>query len=147
MPNGAVALKLVSPPEHPSKDTPAAGKPDKVEAMIGAAVAGVATLLCAAVQDHQHLDGLDPKIREAGGIRVAQLAEMWLAHDGSDHEFIDVARQQGRIVLQQYLPASFFRRYSTEQGGAALDYYVDVVFAITSRVVKDERAMRMAEAH
>ena len=144
MANGAAALHLVPAPEHLPKD---AGSPDKAEATIGEAAASAVTTFCVALQNYQHLGMLDPELREAGGIGVARLVELWLAHGGSDEDFIAVARQAGRAKLRRFLDPEYFQHYTAVQGDAALDFFLDSVFEITNKVVRGERALRMAEAH
>jgi hypothetical protein len=140
MANGSHALKLLAP-------EPLANPLTEIETTIGTVVANAVTTFCLSLQNYQHLGRLDPELREAGGNRVAQLVELWLAHGGSDEDFIDMARHQGRIRLRQYLDADFFRHNTIEQGDAGLDFFLRSIFEITDKVVREERALRMAGAH
>jgi hypothetical protein len=78
----AVALPVeLEPSPAPAVTAPAPGAaPAQVVAEIqdGQAVASAVTVLCAAVLDR----ALTPATREAGGERIARVAELWLAHEG-----------------------------------------------------------------
>jgi hypothetical protein len=139
MPNGNVALHLLEPITSPADD--------KAEAVLATVVATAVTTFCISLQNYQHLGHLAPELREAGGNRVAQLVELWLAHEGSDEGFIGMARNLGRAKLRQYLDADFFQHYTPMQGDVALDFFLDSVFEVAHKVTREERALRVAGAH
>jgi hypothetical protein len=143
----AVALPVeLEPSPAPAVTAPAPGAaPAQVVAEIqdGQAVASAVTVLCAAVLDR----ALTPATREAGGERIARVAELWLAHEGDDLEFTRKARAAARCVLRQYYDVEFYEHYSAEQGDAAIDLYIDSVLEIAGYVVKDERVLRAAWAN
>ena len=93
MANGTHALKALAP--EPLSEPPATPSAE-TQITIGAVVANAVTAFCVSLQNYQHLGHLDPELREAGGNRMAQLVEMWLAHGGSDEDFIDMAHRSGR---------------------------------------------------
>ena len=144
MANGTHALKLLAsePPSEPPA-TPSA----EIETTIGAVVANAVTAFCVSMQSYQHFGHLDPELREAGGNRMAQLVEMWLAHEGSDEDFIDMAHRAGRAQLRRFLDAEYFRRYTAVHGDAALDFFLDSVFEIAHTVTRQERVFRAAWAN
>ena len=134
MANGAAVAKLV-PPSAPA--TPSTGQED-IRTTIGTAVARAATGLCYAVQEYQN-GGLTNTTRTVNGERIAALYWLQQAHGGKI-DFPAVAREQGKVVLRQYLRDDFYQQYSTEQGDAVLDMFIDETLAVLARVTAAERA-------
>jgi hypothetical protein len=138
MPNGAAALHLAFEPAPESKDA-SVGKPDAETATaIGIAMASAATGFCYAMQEYQN-GGLTSTTRTVNGERIAALYWLQQAHGGKI-DFAATAREQGKVILRQYLRDDFYRQYSTEQGDAALDMFIDETLAVLARVTAVERA-------
>lgn len=133
MVNGAAVARLV-PPANPS-----ANDQEGIEAEIGRAVASAVTGLCFAVAESQN-GGLRSATRTENGERVARMFELQEAHAG-EIDFPTVARAAGKVVLRQYLGNDFYRQYSTEQGDAVLDMFIDETLAVLARVTAVERAL------
>jgi len=132
MANGvAIALPLAEEP------TPAQ------EEVIGQAIASATTALCFALLELQQDGRLDPATREAGGNRVAKVATLMLDHALGDQDFLSTARAQGKVQLRRYLNGSF----APAQSDAALDFHIDNLLEIVTRVVADERVFRRAAAN
>jgi hypothetical protein len=142
MANGSAALKLLAPEPPPDEHSE-----PSAPAELGLAVAGATAVLCRAMFDYRQNGELDPQVREAGGSGIAKVATWQLDHGLGDLEFAAVARQQGKIQLRQHLNTDFFRHNSPAEVEAALDFYIDSLLEMVSRVVKDERAFRAAWAN
>jgi hypothetical protein len=142
MANGAaVALSLVLDPP------PAAAAPTEIDLAIGQAAASAAVVLAAAMLAHQQNGQLDPATRERGGIALVQLSRMQL-NNLDKVDFDAVARQQGMIILRQYLAAAnFYQRHEAGADEQALNTIIDGVLEIAGRVVADESAFLQAMAN
>jgi hypothetical protein len=142
--NGTAVLALLPSASEPTpaatSSSTAAGKPNKpIETTIGEAMAAAATGLCFAAQEHQQLGALTSTTRTANGERIAAL--YWLQQAHADKlDFAATAREQGKVILRQYLRDDFYQQYSTEQGDAALDMFIDETLAVLARVTAVERA-------
>jgi hypothetical protein len=131
-----------------SAAAPASDKPSEpIETAIGAAMADAVTVFCEAAIAQQETGLLPPAIIAAGGSRVATIAMLQLEHELGDDDFFRRAHEQGKCVLHQYLGADLFRQHGPGQVDMVLDMAIDSVFEIVSKVVKDERAVRVAWAH
>jgi hypothetical protein len=113
------------------------------EKELGEATAAAVAVLCAAVQSYAHAGELTREIKSMGSERIARVARLQLDHEGGDQDFIAMARRAGMQVLRQRLNGAF----DPAQCDATLDFYLDNLFDIVSRVVRDERAFRAAAAH
>ena len=149
MANGSAALHVALEPAPQSKAAPTRATADATtEVAIGAAVASAACVVAQATQDYRQWGELDPRTKVAGGERIAKVALLQLDHGLGDIAFADIAREQGKIRLRQYLAADdFYCHHSTEQGEAALDLAIDSVLEITAKVVREERTFRAAWAN
>jgi hypothetical protein len=132
MANGAAVALLPSA----APTSAAAGKP--IETEIGAATASAVTGLCFAVAESQN-GGLRSATRTENGERIAKMFELQEATLGK-LDFAATAREQGKIVLRQYLGDDFYRQYSLEQGDAAIDMFIDETLAVLRKVTATMRA-------
>ena len=126
MVNGTAVLAHV--PEPPS---------EAAEIEVGEAIASAACGFCFALQEFQQNGGLTDVVRAAGGERIARVAQLQLGHELGDRDFTAIAHRAGKAVLRQFFDGSF----SPAQCDAALDFYINEVLMIVSRVVAMERAL------
>ena len=142
MANGSTALKLLAPEPPPDQHSE-----PSAPAELGLAVADATAVLCRAMFDHRQNGELDPQVREAGGSGIAKVATWQLDRGLDDYEFAAMAREQGKIQLRQHINTDFYRQHSAVAVEAALDFYINSLLEMVSRVVKDERAFRAAWAN
>jgi hypothetical protein len=129
MPTNGVAYPLPVEFEAPAERS--------IEATIGIAVADATTMLCREVEEYL-TSGVTEAVRNAGAERIARVAELQLAH-GDDRAFSATAHREAKQILRPYLNGDFYRRYSLDEGEAALDLLIDDALMIVSKVVAIER--------
>ena len=139
MANGATA-RLPFTSELPSDNGPISAKPSStaLEVSIGMAVESAVTALAQAMVDYQHCGVLLPATKEAGGSRIAKVAELWLSHEGDDLDFATKVRTAGKRALRRHLPIDF--PHSPAAIDAALEFYINELLGMVGRVVANERA-------
>jgi hypothetical protein len=151
MPNGATALHLAFEPAPDAPTGATAGKPDAApaatEIAIGEATAAAACVVARAMSDYRLHGVLDPTIKLAGGEQIAKVATLQLDHGLGDRAFAVMAREHGKLQLQQYVDAGFCQHCSPADIETAIDLAIDSVLEIVTRVVKDERTFRAAWAN
>jgi hypothetical protein len=136
MANGAAAANLLPTLGSAPAPTPLTSSP--IEQRIGAAVAGAAITLNAALAEFR--DGrLRPVTRAAGGEKIAALYTLQQDTLGT-LDFDRVARREGRLILRQHLPADF-RRQHENASEAIINILLDETLRILDRVTKFEKAM------
>jgi hypothetical protein len=109
-----------------------------IESTIGIAVADATTMLCREVEEYI-TSGVTEAVRNAGAERIARVAELQLAHARGDRDFVAIAHREGKRILRPHLNGDFYRRYSLDEGEAALDLFIADVLMIVSKVVASER--------
>lgn len=137
MTNG-VAVRLPFAPEHLSKDEPPSASGAGIETAIGIAMASAATGLCQGVAEYQN-GGLTSTTKMTNGEQIAALYWLQHAHAG-EIDFPAVAREQGKVVLRQYLKDDPCRQYTQEQNDAAIDLFIDETLAVLRRVTATMQA-------
>jgi len=113
---------------------------EPIESRIGTAIASAATALCFAVLE-QNGGGLDPKTREAGGSRIAEVVQLQLGHELGDHDFTRIAYREGKARLRQYLDGNFNQQHGAPAGEEAVDAILSELLEIVARVVAFERML------
>jgi hypothetical protein len=83
--------------------------------------------------------GLKAATRDAGADRIAWLWELQAAV-GSRTDFADIVQREGKLVLQQYLDAEFYRHHTADQGDAMIEGILSEVLGILAGVTAIERA-------
>jgi hypothetical protein len=142
MANGASAALLLEPTSAPAAtDVPPAATE------LGIAVAAATTAICQAMDDYWHCGTLDPAIKDQGGTRIAKVATWQLDHELGELEFAAAARAQGKAQLRRYIDANFYQQHGAVAVEAALDFYIDSLLEMVSRVVRDERVFRATRAN
>jgi hypothetical protein len=136
MANGAVVRLDLAP----DATSPTAPNPDTE---LGTAVADAATAIALAVGAFAQNGELTRETKMIGAERVAKLAGLQLAYGLDDLAFAAMAREQGKAVLRRRLNGSL----DPAQRDAGIDFYIDALFEITEKVVRDERVFRMAMSH
>ena len=142
MVNGHAALRVsveLEPIATPKSD---AGAPIEID--VGVELANVAAWLCTGLTEFRN-GGLSPKTKAAGGERMVPLALAMLAFTGPDGDFLDRARVAGRAVLRQNFELD--RPCSSAETDAVIEFYIDGVFEVLTKVVETERAFRIAMAN
>jgi hypothetical protein len=141
MANGVAAALPLLAPELPSAPAKATTPDVPIELTLGMAVADAVTALSLAMSDYQRCGMLAPTTREAGGSRIAKVAELQLGHEFGDCDFASRARAAGKATLRQYFNADFYQYTSPAAVEAELDALITEVLAIAGKVVRDERAL------
>jgi hypothetical protein len=137
MANGVTATRLLDPPTPPTEPNP------DIEQKLGTVVADAATAIALAVGEFTQSGELTRKIKMMGAEHVAKLATIALEHELGDEDFFNKARVAGKAILRQRLNGSV----APAQRDAGLDFYLDNLFDIVGRVVRDERTFRVAMAN
>jgi hypothetical protein len=140
MPKNGAAVRL-HPALEPTPTSHSTNAQEGVETSIGQAVASAATTLSQAMMDYQQTGRLAPATKDAGGSRIAKVAELQLGHELGDRDFVDKARERGRYELRQCFTAEFYQLHTPAEVDQALSEIIDSVLEITARVVTDERAL------
>jgi hypothetical protein len=149
MANGKSAAALLPPAAEPlTVSTSTDSVPNSIETEIGAAVVDAAAVLAAGLFDYQQNGRLDSATREAAGSPLTKLAQLQLAHESGDPDFVALAREAGRRELRRLcdVDLSLFQRHGAAAVDAAVDFYIDGVLEIVGRTVRDERSLQAAWA-
>ena len=114
------------------------GRATTPDVELGSVVANAVLGLAWAMTDYGHHGMMSPAVRETGASKLAQLAEMQLAHARGDSDFTQQARAAGMRELRRLSAGFPLSAVNIEMG---LDILISEVLTLTSRVVEDERAM------
>ena len=137
MANGAYArlpsaLDVASDPTRPVISL-------EVEAEIAEAVAAAATVLSAALFEYLDGGGLSPKIKDAGGRRIARVFELSQSFGAG---FDVVARRAGGRILRGYFDSDtdFQARHGAQAAEVVIEDVIGQILAIVARVQAFEAA-------